>query len=146
IAFEDALTEKESRLMIAYGRAAGGPEDPVKIGSFKGIDRIVAGNVHSFESDNITDLGVTTGIQKPEPGQPIALSFLPGSANRFILAPFFLAEQAKGKFNVPLQTAVGEVGPAMNEDAIHNDLVVLAEEPLPSQTDIVSIGGLTDAS
>lgn len=155
IAFRDAQIDTKSRLMIAYGRAEGGPAEPVQIGTFPAIDRIVSGNVHAFGSDNISDLGVTTGnleakaaVDSPveETIPAIKLSLLPGAANRFIVAPFFLTDLSTGTFDVPLQTALGTVRAESDEGGTHNDLAVLAEAPIQSDIDIISTKGLREAS
>ena len=124
IAYHDAISKSKSLLSIAYGRTAGGPEEPVEVGRFSGIDHIVRGNVHTFGIDNITDLGVAS---RSAAGK-IAMSFFPGDGNRVVQSPFLLTE-ASGKVHVPLLTALGSVRERAAGEELHNDLAVLAYNP-----------------
>lgn len=122
IAYQDALSQTESHLSIAYGRTAGGPEDPVEIGRFSSIDHVVSGNAHNFGVDNITDLGVAGRGA----GDEITMSFFPGDGNRVVQSPFLLTEEITQKVHVPLLTALGSLRARAAGAELHNDLAVIA--------------------
>jgi len=129
VAFQNVSFKNESLLMIAYGRTSGGPEAPLEIGSFPQILRMVAGNAHTFGFDSIADLGV---VSRSGDG-PLLLSFFPGSGNRFMQAPFLLSDPNTQRVHLPVQAGLGLLkGTAPGEsEASHNDLAVVAFEPLP---------------
>jgi hypothetical protein len=135
IAFQEALSSTESYLMIAYGKPFGGPEVPQQVGVFPDIHSIVSGNVLTFGADAITDLGVLSSFETTADVSSIkeafAVSFFPGSSDRFLQAPFLLAEPPDNRLEVPIQTSMGFLrawAPGGSEEA-HNDVAILAYSP-----------------
>jgi hypothetical protein len=126
VAFQDALLQGETLVMIAYGRASGGIEEPVEVGRFLSVQQMGAGNVHSFGKDNISDLGVVSGTDDGK----LAFSIFPGTATRFLQAPFLLSTK-ETSIQVPLQTALGilDRGDLDPNEQLHNDLAVVAFRP-----------------
>ncbi len=121
IAYQDSLSPEESLLSVAYGRTAGGPEEPAEIGRFLGIEHIVQGNAHNFGIDNITDLGV----QSRNAAGKLTMSFFPGDGNRVVQSPFLLTGTT-GIVHLPLLTALGPLRARGPGEELHNDLAALA--------------------
>lgn len=123
IAFHDMLSTNESLLMIAYGRPSAGPEEPLEIGSFPDIHSIATGNVRTFGTDAITDLGVVSTL-----GGTLSLSFFPGAGNRVMQTPYLLTDKLN-HVHLPIQTGLGFLRPWDGGDEAHNDVVALAFQP-----------------
>lgn len=127
IVFDDIVSSSESLLLISYGRTSGGPEEPSEVGSFGAVESLISGNVHSFGSDSISELGA---ISRTE-GQR-AFSFFPGTATRLLQAPLLLNDDQQ-KTHLPLAAGSGflpQVGGA-DQVAGRRDLVVLSVHPDP---------------
>lgn len=146
IAFQNALSQGESQLMIAYGRTSAGPEEPLQIGTFPDILHMVSGSVHSFGVDNIADLGVLS----PSAGKTLSISFFPGAGSRFMQAPFLLSNPETRNVHLPIQTGLGQLragSPDPTEEP-HNDLAIIAFEPpedKPGATDFDKLVDYTNA-
>lgn len=130
LAFQNALTDQSSLLMISYGRTSGGPEDPSQIGEFADIQAIATGSVLQLGADSISDLGVVSNIS----GE-LSLSFFPGAGNRVMQTPYLLTvaddknPMENGKVHTPLQTAMGFLRPWTGKDEAQNDVAIIAVSP-----------------
>lgn len=126
IVFDDIVSESESLILLSYGRTYGGPEEPVEVASFGSVERLLAGHIHAFGADDISELGAVSLT-----GESRAFSFFPGTATRLLQAPLLLND-AKGTTHVPLAAGAGFLPEqAVPQSEGRRDLLVLTADPDP---------------
>lgn len=127
VVYDDLLSGVESRISISYGRTYGGPEEAREVGSFGAVERLLAGNIHTFGADAIDELGVISVTEGSR-----AFSFFPGTATRLLQAPLLLND-ASQVTHLPLAAGSGFLPEAVGvpQTEGRRDVLVLAADPDP---------------
>jgi hypothetical protein len=109
-------------LSVVFGRSAGAPEDPTRVGRFEmGIEQITSLSVPLADPDAIAELGVVAVRPSDEDPSKMAwtISAIQGSSDRQLQAPLLLGDVTSPQLDlsIPLRAFVGRFDPGNKGDA-----------------------------
>lgn len=162
---ETGETESEpDTLSVAFGRDGVGFEEPRVIGLFTDIDDLVAGRLVRPQNENdaigslpipdgIDELGVLSNAPIDDQKLQLSFSFLFGSTERELQAPFRVFNEVEGsptkpRFDlyIPESIAIGQFSDDGVPGGVHKDIAVLARGATESRLWLLESDGEAELS